>query len=154
MRGRHRKGLTLVELALVTVIGAIMILATGIVLWSGQILWNKGWSKVKLQRDASYALNRMSRSIRGGSSAELESTGKGIKIIYREAEWIRFFLDESTNDIKCEVEGREPETVINDNIETLGFSIEGNKIRIDLKLKKDNLQDYVLSTVMMRNYGG
>jgi len=153
MRGRGRKGFTLVELALVMVIGAIMILAAGIVLWSGQILWNKAWSKVNLQRDASYALNRMSRSIRGGSSAELESTGKGIKI-YREADWIRFFLDESTNDIKCQVEGREPETVINGNIESLGFSIEGNKIGIDLKLKKDNLQDYVVSTVMMRNYGG
>ena len=152
MKANVQKGLTLIEVLIAMVAGTIVVLAAGTALVSGHTFWNQSWEKANLQRDASYVMLRISHSIKAGKSAELESDGKAIKI-YRDAGWIRFFLDEGSGDLKCEIEGEEPQTVVKDNIEDLEFTVEANKIEIDLKLKKDNFQNHFISTVVMRNYG-
>jgi len=152
MKTKVQKGFTLVGLMIGIVAGIIVLLAAGTILVTGQTFWNEAWEKASLQRDASYAMLRISHSIKAGRSARIEGDGKAIKI-YREADWIRFFLDEGSNNLKCEIEGAEPQPIVNDNVEDLEFSIEANKIRISLKLKKGNLQNHLVSTVMVRNYG-
>ena len=153
MKTKVQKGLTLVELIIASVAGVIVILAAGTVLVSVHRFWYTAWERVNLQRDASYAMLRIGRSVRAGISAELENDGKAIKI-HREANWIKFFLDEGSNDLKCEVEGVGIHTIIDDNVEDLVFTVEADKINIDLKLKKDNLQNHFTSSVTIRNYGG
>lgn len=153
MKTNVQKGFTLVEVIMAAVIGAIVILASGTVLVTSHTFLDRGIEKANLQRDASYAMLRISRSIKAGRSAELESDGKAIKI-YRDADWIRFFLDENSSDLKCEIEGEEPQSVITDNVEDLQFNLEGNKVTIDLRLNDDNSQNHFVLTVMMRNYGG
>ena len=152
MKTKGPKGFTLIEILIVIAIGAILLSAIGVVLVSGHIFLNRAWKSVGLQRDASYAMLRMSHSIKAGRSAELENYGKGIKI-YRETDWIRYFLEDGSKDLKCEIEGGQPQIVVNGNVEDLGFTLEAYKIGIDLTLKKDNLQNHFVSTVMMRNYG-
>lgn len=153
MKTKRQKGFTLIEVTIGSVAGIIVILAAGTALVSGHMFWNKAWEKANLQRDASYAMLRISGPIKAGRSAELESDGKAIKI-YREADWIRFFLEEGSSDLKCEIEGEEPQTVLNGKVEDVTFTLQGNLLGIDLKLKKDNFQIHLVSTVMMRNYGG
>ena len=150
MKTKGQKGFTLIEVMIAIVASVILLLAAGTALVSGHTFWNKAWEKVNLQRDASYAMLKISHSIKEGMSAELESDGKAVKI-YRETDWIRFFLEEASNNLKCQIEGGEPQTVVNGKVEDVTFTLQGSLLGIDLKLKKDNFQIHFVSTVMMRN---
>ena len=152
IKPKSQKGFTLIELAIAIVAGVVLILAAGVILFIGQIFWNQAWKKVNLQRDASYAMLRMSHSIKAGTAAEVLDDGKTVKI-YRSGDYIRFFWVEGTNDLKSQIEGK-PEILINDKVEYVQFNVVGNKITIDLELKEDDAQTHFVSTVMMRNYGG
>jgi Tfp pilus assembly protein FimT len=152
IKPKSQKGLTLVELVIAIAAGVILILAVGIILFIGQTFWNQAWKKVNLQRDASYAMLRMSRSIKAGTAAEVLDDGKTV-IIYRNGDDIRFWWVEGQRDLRSQITGK-PETIINNQVETLQFSVDGNKVTIDLKLKEDDARTYLVSTVTMRNYGG
>lgn len=153
IKPKSRKGLTLIELVIAIVAGVVLVLAAGTILFIGQIFWNQAWKKVNLQRDASYAMLRMSHSIKAGTAAELLADGKTV-IIYRSGgDYIRFFWTEGTRDLKSQIEGK-PEIILNNKVEDLQFNVEGNKVTIDLELKEDDAQAHFISTVMMRNYGG
>ena len=152
MKPKSQKGLTLIELVIALVAGVVLVLAAGTILFIGQIFWNQAWKKVNLQRDASYAMLRMSHSIKAGTAAEVADDGKTVKI-YRSGDYIRFFWVEGTRDLKSQIEG-EPEILINDKVEDVQFNVEDNKVTIDLELKEDDAQTHFVSTVMMRNYKG
>lgn len=152
MKPKSRKGLTLMELVIAIAAGVVLVLAAGTILFIGQIFWNQAWKKVKLQRDASYAMLRMSRSIKAGTAAELADDGKTV-IIYRSEDYIRFSWVEGQCDLRSQAEGK-PEIIINNKVEDLQFNVDGNKVTIDLEVKEDNAQAHFISTVMMRNYGG
>jgi len=152
IKPKSQKGFTLIELAIAIAAGVVLVLAAGTILFIGQIFWNQAWKKVNLQRDASYAMLRMSRSIKAGTAAEVADDGKTV-IIYRSGDYIRFFWVEGQRDLKSQIEGK-PEIILNDKVEDLRFNVEGNKVTIDLELKEDDAQTHFVSTVMMRNYGG
>jgi len=97
---------------------------------------------------------KMSRSIKSASSAIVDNDGKAIKIYGESGTWTTFFVGQESNALICQIEGQYPEVVINDGVEDLAFNLEGNKVGINLKLREDNLQTHLVSTVMMRNYGG
>ena len=153
MKMKRQNGFTLIELMTGMVASMIVLLAAGSVLIVGNRYWDKTWDKVGLQRDASYAMLKISRSIRAGTSAELESDGTGIKI-YRKSDWIRFYLDGDNNDLKCEIEGGTPQIVVGSSIADIEFALDANRVDIGLKLGKDNFHNHFVSSVMMRNYGG
>jgi len=150
---KGQKGFTLVEVISAMIITAIVIAAAGSMLFYGQRYWSNTWKRANLQREASYAMQRMSLSVRAGMNAELEGDGDAVKI-YRATDWIRFFLEQENNNLKSEIEGEVPQTIINGKVEYLQFNVTGNTVTIGLKLREDNLQTHFVSTVMMRNYGG
>ena len=152
IKPKSQKGLTLTELVIAIAAGVVLILAAGVILFIGQIFWNQAWKKANLQRDASYAMLRMSHSIKAGTAAEVADDGKTVTI-YRSGDYIRFFWVEGQRDLKSQIEGN-PEIIISDKVEDLQFNVEGNKVTIDLELKEDDAQTHFISTVMMRNYGG
>ena len=152
MKVKREKGFTLLELATAIPSALIVLLAIGTTLTAGHTSWNRSWRKVNLQRDASYAIIRINRHIKGGTFAETQDEGKAIKI-YKGADWMRFFLEQDSKDLKCEIEGKEPETIISGSVEELQFSIDSNKVRINLTLEKDGLETHLVSEVMIRNYG-
>ena len=155
MKTKTQKGFTLVEVMVGIIAGAIVLLAAGTALVAGQTFWSKAWAKANLQRDASYAMLRMSHSIRAGNSAQVEASGKGLKI-FNEGDWVRFFLSPATDKFTLKGENGETnfETILGDNVQDLQFNVTGNTVRIELKLSEDNLQTHFVSTVMIRNYGG
>ncbi len=154
MKRKGQKGFTLIELIISITAGTIVILAAGSMLFYGQKNWNNTWKRVNLQRDASYAMQRMSRSVKAGISAQVEGSGKGLKI-FNKGGWLRFFLSPATSKfmLKGEVGETNFVTILDDNVEDLQFNVTGSTVGIELKLSEDNLQTHLVSTVMMRNYG-
>jgi len=155
MKTIRQRGFTLVELMVATLASIILVLATGMLMSIGHNNWNAAWKRANLQRDASYAMLRMSRPIRAGTSAQVEADGKGLKV-YTEGGWMRFFVAPGASrlTLKSETGVNAPETILDDKIEYLQFNVTGNTVTIDLKLKEDDLQTHFVSTIMMRNYGG
>jgi len=135
-------------------ISTIVIMAGGAVLVASHTRWNKAWDDVNLQRDASYTMHELTRSIRACAAATVESNGTAIRIYDSDGAWELFSLGSGADNIQYEIEGQSPRTVIDRNLEGLQFNVESNRVTIDLKLKKDNQQINLVSTVLMRNYGG
>ena len=154
MKRKVQKGFTLIELIIAMLTGTIVILAAGMILFYGQKSWNNTWKRVNLQRDASYAMQRMSRLIKAAISAQVEGSGKGLKI-FNKGGHVRFFLSPATEKftLKGEIGETNFVTILDDNVEDLQFNVTGSTVGIELKLSKDNLQTHFVSTVMMRNYG-
>ncbi len=154
MKRKKQKGFTLIELLTAMIISGIVIAGAGSFLFHGQRSWNNTWKRVNLQRDASYAMQRMSLPVKAGISAQVEASGKGLKI-FNEGGWARFFLSPATDKftLKCEDGETNFLTILDDNVEDLQFNVTGNLVRIEVKLSEDNLQTHLVSTVMMRNYG-
>jgi hypothetical protein len=51
------------------------------------------------------------------------------------------------------IEGGQPQNLLDGNVESLYFTVAANRINIDLRLRKGNLEDHFVSTVTIRNYG-
>ncbi len=157
MKRKVQKGFTLIELTIAMLTGAIVIVAAGMILFYGQKSWNNTWKRVNLQRDTSYAMQRISRPIKAGSSAQIEGSGEGLRIYNdKEGSWRRFFVQPASNNLMLKSEivgGNTTETILDDTVEALQFNVTGTTVSIDLKLREDNLQTHFVSTVMMRNYG-
>ena len=157
MKRKVQKGFTLIELIIAMFTSSIVIVAAGSVLFFGQKTWNSTWDRMKLQRDASYAMLRMSRAVKAATSARVEGDGKGIRIYNNiEGNWRRFFVAPAVDSLMLKgeiVEDNISETILDDNVEALQFNVTGTTVTIDLTLRKDNLQTHFASTVMMRNYG-
>jgi Tfp pilus assembly protein PilW len=151
---QKQKGFTLVELTITTLTGAIVIVAAGMILFFGQKTWNSTWDRTNLQRDASYAMLRMTKDIKAGVSAQVEDDGKGLNVL-NGADWVRFSTESAGSmfALKRQTSGGGSETVLNDNMEAVQFTVTGNTVTIDLRLKDYNLGTHFASTVMMRNYG-
>jgi len=154
MKAKKRKGFTLMEVVTAMGISSIVILAGGAVLVASHTRWNKAWDDVNLQRDASYTMLELTRSIRACASATVEADGTAIRIYDRDGAWELFSLGTGADNIQYEIEGQSPRTIIDRNLEGLQFNVVGNRVTIDLKLIKDNQQIHIVSTVLMRNYGG
>jgi len=157
MKRKEQKGFTLIELTIAMFTGSIVILGAGMILFFGQKNWNSTWDRTNLQRDASYAMLRMSRSIKAGTSAQVEGNGEGLRIYNADAgSWRRFFVQSASNNLMLKSEivgGNTTETILDDTVEALQFNVTGTMVRVELKLREDNLQTHFASTVMMRNYG-
>ena len=153
MKNIAPKGFTLVELMVAVLAGSIVLIGAGYMLVSGQIFWNKAWQKANLQRDASYAMQRISRSLKAGSSAEMLDGGQALKI-YQQADEIEFYFDGTGKDFKCRINGGQPRIILDGNVEGLQFKVEVNKVQIGLRLCAGDLQTQMTSTVMLRNYEG
>jgi prepilin-type N-terminal cleavage/methylation domain-containing protein len=147
-----RKGFTLIELMVAIAASAIVILAIGIVIVFGQTSWNDTWTKVNLQRDASYAMLRMSQSIKKATSAAADVNGPVLSLVV-DGNSVIFSYAQDTNDLQYQI-GGQSETIINGKVENLQFKVQGSTVEITLELEKDNVQTRFVSTVMMRNTGG
>lgn len=149
---KSRKGLTLVELMVAIAAGIIVVLATGMVVFLGQTSWNDSWRKVNLQRDASYAMLKISQSVKSATAASVDAEGE-VLTITQGISTITFSYLDASGDLECDVDGN-TETVIDGKVGDLQFSVEGNKVIIDLTLEEGEAQASFASTVMMRNLGG
>ncbi len=158
MKRKGQKGFTLIELLIAMFASTIVIIAAGSMLFYCQRSWNNICKRVNLQRDASYAMQRMSHAVKAGTSAKVEGDGVGLRV-YNDIEgvWRRFFVQTAANNLMLKTaivgESISDENILDGKVEDLQFNVTGTTVRIELKLREDNLQTHFVSTVMMRNYG-
>jgi Tfp pilus assembly protein PilW len=155
MKTKRQRGFTLIELTIATFTSAIVIVAAGMILFFAQKTWNSTWNRANLQRDASYAMLRVTRDIKSGISAQVEDNGTGLRI-FNDAGWTRFFIAKGATSgyaLKNETSDGGSETVLDDNLNSVQFTNSGSTVTIDINLKEDNLETHFASTVLMRNYG-
>lgn len=145
------RGFTLVELLVSILIGMIVILGLGSVMTGGYRSWNNGWKKVELQRDASYAMFVFSLPIKEATGAIVEESGSKLTIDNRDGTNTSFFRDTDTKELMRQKDNNAPQIVIK-NVDDLNFSIDQNMVNITLKLKSNDLQIDLVSTIMMRNF--
>jgi type II secretory pathway component PulJ len=157
---KFQKGLTLIELMIAAMAAAIVILASSMVIVSGQNSWSRAWKDVTLQRDASYAMLVMARSIQSATDANFSADGRTLYIPKQsDPNVITFSYMADTNNLQLQAGGATQNLVIGEvnnlqfSYDTAGSSTK-NAVKIDLSLKKDYSQAHFISTVMMRNYGG
>jgi prepilin-type N-terminal cleavage/methylation domain-containing protein len=154
-QAKSQAGLTLVELIVALSAACIVLCATAIILIFGQNSLSHEWQQVNLQRDASYAMLRMKQSIRCATNAQVEESGKGVKI-YNRTGWIRFWYIPGQKDILWQLKDGEPQTLLDGVVESATFVIDGatvNAVTVDIDLKRDGCEAKITSTTMMRNYG-
>ncbi len=152
MEAKSQKGFTLVELMIAMTAGTILVLVAGMVLVVGQTSWNNAWKRVNLQRDASYAMLVMNRSIRAATSAAVDANGGTALTTYGTGNKVKFSRMAGTHNLQCQIEAQ-PQTLISDKVDYLHFDVNEPRhtVTINLGLKKDDAQTYFESTVMMRN---
>jgi len=152
---KSRRGATLVELLIVVLITMIVLLSIGSGLVAGHRYWNEAWKEVNLQRDASYAMYMISRPIKEATNAAVESDDSALTIDNISGGQITFSLESETPEAKMlqrQIAGLNPQKIIG-NVEDLEFIVDGNIVRIYIQLKRDDLELFLASTIMMRNYG-
>ena len=72
-RKKDCRGFTIVELMLGMVIAAILVLTMAAILWASFSAWRKNSDAVEIQRDATFAMDMISRAIRPASASEIDS---------------------------------------------------------------------------------
>jgi Tfp pilus assembly protein PilW len=156
IKTKNRRGVTLVELLIVVIITMIVFLSIGTGLVAGNRCWNEAWKKVNLQRDASYAMNIISRPVKGATSVTVSEDDDSVLTIDSFGGGrITFSLASDTpqaNRLQRQFAESNPHKIIG-NVEDVVFNVDGNRLRIFLRLKQDDIEVALASTVMMRNYG-
>jgi prepilin-type N-terminal cleavage/methylation domain-containing protein len=155
MKTKSRKGITLIELLIAMMAGAIVILAAGVIIVSGQKSWNETWKKVNLQRDASYAMLVMSQSIKKAASVVVDANDRAMTITDAAGDTTRFSWNSGQDTLRCWVGTGSPSTII-DDVQYLQFGMDdvNDTVTIDLRLQDGSVQTYFVSTVMIRNRNG
>jgi type II secretory pathway component PulJ len=152
-KAKLRKGLTLIELSIAIATSAIVVLATGAVVVFGQRSWNDTLKKANLQRDASYAMLRMTQSVKKATNANVDANDAVLTLTV-DGQNVTYSYLEDTNDLQYETDDQ-TEDIINGKVESLQFYAPGDgTVKITLGLKEDNVETQFESTVMMRNSGG
>ena len=115
---KRYKGMTLVELLVAAVITTIVILGVGTVMASGYKSLNRGFKRVDLQRDASYAMFVFSLPVKEATGAAIEEEGSKLIIDNRDGTQTIFFHDSDTKELKKQIDENEPHILIK-NVEDL-----------------------------------
>jgi len=152
-RAKKQGGFSLIEVVLAMGISSIVLLAVGLVLAASQTRWNNTWGKVNLQQDGSYVMLELSHAIKEAVSATVEDGGQVIQIYDTDGHWVKYTFESETNTLKYKIEDQSTQTLIDGYVEDLSFTVENNKVGIDLILKEDGQEVHLDSTVQMRNYG-
>jgi Tfp pilus assembly protein PilW len=146
--------LTFVELLVALSAACIVLLATAVMLFFGQKSMTQGWQQANLQRDAEYAMRKITRSIRHATLTQLDADGKGVTI-YQDATWTRFWFVPAQNDLQYQLEGESEQTLLDGVVKNASFQLDppANKtVTVNLELQNGNSKAALLSTAMMRNY--
>lgn len=79
-RPEHNAGFTMVELLVALVAASILAITTGITLVYGHSGWHRNNAAMELQRDATLAMYRLSRAVRGASAADVTTSASQLTI--------------------------------------------------------------------------
>jgi len=150
-------GLTLIEMMVAIGAACIVLLAMAIILVFGQRSWNRTLQQANLQRDASYAMLKMGRELRAGAKAQLEDSGRVVRITDSNDVWTLFRFVPGQNQLRYQLEGEDEQTLLDDVVEGVTFVVDPNTgmtVTVDLELQDGTCETRMKSTTLMRNHAG
>lgn len=144
----NKKGFTLVEVILTTIIVAtVVILSLGHILLITQRYWVEGGREVELQRDLSLSMDWMKRVLREGERVTISAGGESIEVENPWGERKRFYRE--GNNLRVETAG--VSRVIVDNLMSLSFFWGIRAIGIEISLSEHDLEISARSAAILRN---
>ena len=148
MINKKSGGFTLVELMAAMVISTILALTGGLMLYHASVAWRKDSEAVELQRDATFAMDIISRAIRPATHSDIDIQNSGLTLIIGNK---AFYLQGSASleyDPDDTVSGDET-IIINNKVSGLSFlqHAPSRSIRVNLVLA-DGAETTALDTVV------
>jgi hypothetical protein len=154
-RNKFRAGLTLIELMVAAAAVTIVLFAAAIMLVFGQKSWNNELLRANLQRDASYAMLKVKRSISSATQAQFDKDELGVKLSQLSG-WVKYRFIPDEKKLCCQVEGEEEKTIFDGTVEDVKFAIDpgtNKMVLVDIELQKNNCNVRLSSKTLMRNCG-
>jgi hypothetical protein len=152
-KNKIRAGLTIIELMVAAAAVTIVFFAAAIMLVFGQKSWNQELLRANLQRDASYAMLKMKRSINSATQVQLDKDELGMKL-FQTTGSVRYRFNPEDKNLCCQVEGESLGTVLDGIVEDVTFAIDANSnkmVQVDIELQKNNCVARLSSKTLMRN---
>lgn len=79
-RSKHNAGFTIIELMVVLAAASVLAITAGMTLVFGHSGWHRNNAAMELQRDATLAMYRLSRAVRGASAADVTTSASQLTI--------------------------------------------------------------------------
>jgi prepilin-type N-terminal cleavage/methylation domain-containing protein len=147
----NRTGLTLIEMMVALSVGCVFFLATSFIIVAGQRSWDRTLQQATVQRDVSFAMLTMKRSIVAATKTELDTDDLGIKV-YRSTGWIRYWFEPEKKNLRYQVEGQDEQMLIIGSVQNATFDVSGKSVTVSIELKQNSCEAHLLTTTTMRNY--
>ena len=143
---KRTSGFSLVELmVVVVVVGVVVLLSTQIPLFSLSS-WRKGADRLKMQRDANYAMLRIQRKLRPARLSHIDVSDPSTLVIDDES----FFLQEDKLFYQ-DPEGTQELVVEGDAGTQFNVTSSGGAINVTLTLARERVQTTLKTAVKPRN---
>ena len=148
MINKKAGGFTLVELIAAMVMSTILVLTGSLMLYHSFVAWHDNNDAVELQRDATFAMDIISRAIRPATYSDIDIQNSGLTLVVGSKS---FYLQGSASleyDPDDAVTGDET-IIINNKVSGLSFSQHdpSRSVRINLALM-DGAETTVVNTVV------
>jgi len=141
-RPEHNAGFTIVELIVALVAASILAITAGITLVYGYSGWRRNNAAVELQRDATLAMYRLSRAVRGASAADVTTPSAGQSAAQLTIQQTEFRVDDVNHllyDPNTGIDGDEV-VIVDGRLKTFAVTnlSTGAGISIILELQNEN----------------
>jgi prepilin-type N-terminal cleavage/methylation domain-containing protein len=143
------RGFTIIELMVAMVIGSILAITAGSMLYYIFLTWHRNTDEVELQRDATIAMNMISRAIRAATANDIQAASQSLviknKTFYNTNSSL--WYDPDTTIANNEIE------IINNKVNSISFinNAPEHSIGIDIELQDGVKSTAVSSTISYRN---
>ncbi len=133
---RSQRGLTLIELSIATAIMALVVTPCVSIYIATTRSWEGTEALANVQRDASFAVDVMVRSIRGASRVDVSVRPDSMDVIFRgtagDSVGARYYVN-GQNEL-VDINGE----VIVEGVDSAVFSLDGSVVSIDITLTDDS----------------
>lgn len=148
MVNKKHSGFTLIELMIGIIISSILALTTGIMIYYSYETWDKSKVAVELQRDATLAMDILSKNIRPSNSSDIQTSGSTLTIGNKS-----FYLVSPGSllyDPNSGVAGDE-KVIVNNKVTALVFSKNDPLVEIYMVLEDDTETITLDNSIEYRN---
>lgn len=144
-----KKGITLIELVVTMVVGGIVCLGVGTILYISWLHWRKGGEKIELQREGTLAFHWIRKATQKAGEAFVLGEEDNILLLSDPLEgWEKRFYREED---KLVVEENQKKEVIVDGVKCISFFSPAKTVKVKLKLGKYGHQTQAETVVFIRN---
>lgn len=144
-----KKGFTAVELMVAMVSGSVLAITAGTMLFYGYLGWQRNLVNTEVQRDATFAMDFISRAIRPAIATNVVAGGSTIKITQTNGVEVTIF--KQVNDL-VHMSSTNTTVLINGRLQVFTVGVVSNQgITVDMQVQEGEASTQVNSFYAFRN---